>query len=77
MIKELFRYKKGGLNPRIISTMDTLEWTEETVLVDVPYKYLYADICILAKKHVLLFRQSFIIPHNRFYYSNWLEDMSD
>lgn len=76
VIRELYRYEKGGLNSRVNSTIDTLEWNQETVLVDVPYENTPMQIYVfLPKSSIPPFQTVIYYPHIGSLYSSSLDDM--
>lgn len=76
IIKDLYRYEKTDLNPRIIATIDTTDWIQEDILVDVPYENKPMQISVfLPKKSAPPHQTILFFPHDGPLYSNSVKDL--
>jgi dienelactone hydrolase len=77
IMKDLYRYEKKAINARIISTEDASDWTQENVLVDVPYENTPLQISVFIPKNSHPPYQTVIyFPHDGPRYSQSIEDLT-
>ena len=76
IIKALYKYNKSELNARTIYTLDTLNWIQENIQVDVPYEDSPMQLSVfLPKNSEPPFQTVIYFPHDGPVYSNSLDDM--
>lgn len=76
IIKEMYRYEKTDLNPRIKATIDTTDWIQEDILVDVPYENNRMQISVFLPKNSSPPYQTILyFPHDGPLYSNSVTDL--
>lgn len=76
IIEALYKYNKSELNARTIYTLDTLNWIQEDIQVDVPYEDSPMQISVfLPKNSEPPFQTVIYFPHDGPVYSNSLDDM--